>query len=667
MHQLALGPRTQESVLDKLGCKDDEDFKKGFSAAAALESPGSQIWQLKQTLWTQLDVWAYKGYTSEERDQVIHNATIQYNLMRLSLTDPAWDRLLPEDERKRGEKPSDPQSGAEPPIQSSPEGSRKSLPEEAASRSRRKPRVREYRQTTNVKIAPKIARRDSSSDEDRGGPTGHGKQEEDVEQRDFDSVLQSLNPDFRARLMQSCNFKGIQLRSPEGEYDAKLYLLEQISEERLARARTEQGRMHDMSASGNSNMPAQQQYDEDGNAAMADYHMQLRILEEHRDEMRDKTARKRDSLAMPPDDVRPSLPPPFRRPGFATKSLSPGQECPFCGQSYSSYTELREHASTAHDASNLFPCTMCSFYFQTHDELRRHFSTHDPRALNYASSSEGYRYAAAADRPLHIPGSLLDNVPPPLPPPRFPPFPPSKQQECPVCNRSCSSRMELNRHAWLVHSVRELFPCEACPACFQTREELLSHVNTLHPLPSIRVSIPDEASDGDTSMKSLSPPPTRTGVVLPPPSPTASHQSFFGPEPPNPFARLPAINDALPSVLPPASPMESRPPMLGVNFAPEGPPNPFARPPPRVSVQDEPDSSQSRTDLTVKTLVMDAFSAQKGATAASADDNTQTPHGNPDHSYVDEHSQTQAHHSVQVTPSQPQGTGSPGSDQLGEI
>lgn len=785
MHQLALGPRTQESVLEKLGCEDDEDFKKGFNAAAALETPGSSIWTIKRTLWTQLDVWAYKGYTSEERDQAIHNARIQYNLMRLSLADPVWDRLLPEDERNGGEKPGEPsQSGPEPQVQSSPEGSRKSLPEEAASKPGRKPRVREYRQSTNVRIAPKIARRDSSSDEDRAGPAGHGEQEEDVELQDFNSVFQSLTPEFRARLIRNCNSKDIELRSPQGENEAKLCLLEQISQERLARARLEQRgavhrrddasqdlniylsrlssisdpevkrRMTDAgkllaengvnpsslstkqilnianqsrklhnsslavfaqhmakqvqatyqsnnedepdaaSASTAESQSAQQQYEGIGNTAVADDNMQLMLSEERRkrDEMHDKMAREAAALAWLPGNVRP-LPPP--RPSVPARLPSPWHECPFCDQLFSRYTELREHASTAHDASDLFPCAMCFSYFQTYDGLARHLSSRHPSIVyDDASSSEGYSYAAASEKPSRTQGPLPD-FPPPLPPPRF-------LHQCPICKGLYTNHAALNEHAWTTHGLDKVFPCGWCLSCFQTSEELSSHVSNNHPgietlpsssegyrdagalgrpppLPAMRVPPhpPDEASDGDTSMKSLSPPPRRKGVVLPPPSPSASHQSFTGPEPPNPFARFPPINEALPSVLPPAPPMESRPPMVGMSFAPEGPSNPFARPPPRVSVHDEPDSSRLNNAPAAEKLALDALSALKRSPSSPSNPyivDAKPRHGSTSsygsssrRSHDDERSHPQTHPFVQVTSSQPQNSSSPRSDKAEEV
>jgi hypothetical protein len=762
MHLLALGPRTKHSVFDRLGCEDDWNFTQGFNSAAALESPKSQIWQLKQSLWTKLDVWAYEGYTPEERDKVIHNATIQYNLMRLNLTDPAWDRLLPEDKRKGGEKPSDsPQSGPDPPTQSSPERRRNSLPEEAASRPTQKPRVKGYRQTSNVRIAPKIARHNSSSDEDKGGPSRHDTS------RDFDAYLSKLahvaNSEVKRRMTDAGkllaeNGLNPNLLSTEQILDfashtqtahtTSLAVLAQYMAKQVQSAypSSSEDKSNAASASTAETQSTQQQYEGEGNTAIVDHNMQLMLQEERKKlgKMQDNMARETAALAWLPSNVQPPPPP---RPGLST--CSPSHKCPFCTQLFSRYTELREHASTAHNASDLFPCALCSSYFQTYDELRRHLSAHHPSTNSAASSSEGYP-TAAADRPLRI-GSLsnLDNVPPPLPPPRFTTPYTSELQECPICSWSYSSHTDLYAHAWAMHGIAELFPCEMCVSCFQTREELLSHISTRHnstdsaasssegyhnavaadrpshkgslpgnvppPLPPPRFPIPslsswhcpecglpyssqsrlsehirtthgsnlppqeyrnkpstyapmrDEASDGDTSMKSLSPPPTRTGVVLPPPSPTVSHQSFTGPEPPNPFARLPAINEALPSVPPPVPWMEFRPQMIGADFAPEGPPNPFARPPPRVPFQSEPSSSRSSDDLTAQTLVLDALSARKGSTAASHDSNTDTPHGNSDGSYVDERSAPQGRPSIHVFHSQPQGMGSPGSGQAEEI
>jgi RNA polymerase II elongation factor ELL len=102
VHQLALGPAS-ETELFKFhndSTVSDQDFRIAIDKVADLENDGR--WKLKQKAFKELDVFSYKGYSSQERQTAIDNAIRAYDKLRLNASEPEWDRLLPHNERGTG-------------------------------------------------------------------------------------------------------------------------------------------------------------------------------------------------------------------------------------------------------------------------------------------------------------------------------------------------------------------------------------------------------------------------------------------------------------------------------------------------------------------------------------------------------------------------------------
>ncbi len=62
----------------------------------------SQNYVLKRNYWRELDVWIHEYASDEERQQAIDNAIKQYDKMRLTSSEPEWQKLLPREERGKG-------------------------------------------------------------------------------------------------------------------------------------------------------------------------------------------------------------------------------------------------------------------------------------------------------------------------------------------------------------------------------------------------------------------------------------------------------------------------------------------------------------------------------------------------------------------------------------
>lgn len=100
IHKLALGPAT-EVVISKYKKNDatEQEFKLALDKVADFQDGE---WKLKQKAFRDLDVFAYKRYTPEERQVAIDNAIHVYDKIRLATSEPEWERLLPFEERGTG-------------------------------------------------------------------------------------------------------------------------------------------------------------------------------------------------------------------------------------------------------------------------------------------------------------------------------------------------------------------------------------------------------------------------------------------------------------------------------------------------------------------------------------------------------------------------------------
>lgn len=100
IHKLALGPATEDDISNlKKADTTEQEFRQALEKVAELVDGK---WKLKQRSFRDLDVFAYKRYTPEERQIAIDNAIHVYDKLRLSNSEPEWDRLLPMEERGTG-------------------------------------------------------------------------------------------------------------------------------------------------------------------------------------------------------------------------------------------------------------------------------------------------------------------------------------------------------------------------------------------------------------------------------------------------------------------------------------------------------------------------------------------------------------------------------------
>ncbi|KAK3354243.1 hypothetical protein B0H65DRAFT_5513 [Neurospora tetraspora] len=100
IHELAAQPLTFEELLAKYD-GDEQEFHPILNKVADFNSD-LQKWDLKKMYWKELDVFEYAYATDEDRQKAIDNAIKQYDRMRLGVSDPLWQKLLPKGERGKG-------------------------------------------------------------------------------------------------------------------------------------------------------------------------------------------------------------------------------------------------------------------------------------------------------------------------------------------------------------------------------------------------------------------------------------------------------------------------------------------------------------------------------------------------------------------------------------
>lgn len=100
VHELAVREQTYDYLLKKWS-GNQEDFKTALEKAADFIT-SSQTWALKKQMWKELDVYKYDYESADDRRAAIDNAIKQYDRMRMSASDPEWQKLLPFEERGQG-------------------------------------------------------------------------------------------------------------------------------------------------------------------------------------------------------------------------------------------------------------------------------------------------------------------------------------------------------------------------------------------------------------------------------------------------------------------------------------------------------------------------------------------------------------------------------------
>lgn len=100
IHELAAQNLAFEEILARYD-GDEQEFHPILNKVADFDS-NEQKWVLKKMYWKELDVFEYAYATDEDRQKAIDNAIRQYDRMRLGVSDPLWQKLLPKGERGKG-------------------------------------------------------------------------------------------------------------------------------------------------------------------------------------------------------------------------------------------------------------------------------------------------------------------------------------------------------------------------------------------------------------------------------------------------------------------------------------------------------------------------------------------------------------------------------------
>lgn len=100
VHELAVREQTEEYLFSKWSGSRD-DFRAALEKAADYNA-SHNTWKLKKNIWKELDVYNYDYMSQDDRQIAIDNAVKQYDRIRLAVSDPEWQKLLPVEERGKG-------------------------------------------------------------------------------------------------------------------------------------------------------------------------------------------------------------------------------------------------------------------------------------------------------------------------------------------------------------------------------------------------------------------------------------------------------------------------------------------------------------------------------------------------------------------------------------
>lgn len=101
IHLLALEPMNEETLRSKIGVAWNNELKQALMKVGDLDHSTNKF-ELRKFLWKELDVYTYKYDSPGDRQRVIDNAVKQYDRLRLGVSEPEWDKLLPKTERGTG-------------------------------------------------------------------------------------------------------------------------------------------------------------------------------------------------------------------------------------------------------------------------------------------------------------------------------------------------------------------------------------------------------------------------------------------------------------------------------------------------------------------------------------------------------------------------------------
>ncbi|KAG8533792.1 uncharacterized protein KY384_001533 [Bacidia gigantensis] len=99
IHLLASCSHTTKKLAQQLCCKE-EDILLGLSKVG--KGIGEDQWDLKDSIFKELDVWKFPYTSNEERESAIDRAVSAFDRMRLSSQDILFQKLLAKEERGKG-------------------------------------------------------------------------------------------------------------------------------------------------------------------------------------------------------------------------------------------------------------------------------------------------------------------------------------------------------------------------------------------------------------------------------------------------------------------------------------------------------------------------------------------------------------------------------------
>lgn len=101
LHELAVEDSTRTDLFARWDEGTEEEFDTALRKIADFDN-SLQKWVLKRNSWKELDVFEYSYVHEEDRQKAINNAIRQYDRLRLSASDPLWQKLLPKTDRGKG-------------------------------------------------------------------------------------------------------------------------------------------------------------------------------------------------------------------------------------------------------------------------------------------------------------------------------------------------------------------------------------------------------------------------------------------------------------------------------------------------------------------------------------------------------------------------------------
>lgn len=101
IHELAVKERTFEDLVSEWDEGTEQEFQTALEKVASFDDD-LQKWSMNKLYWKELDVFKYPYKKDDDRQRAIDNAIRQYDRMRLGVSDPLWQKLLPRSERGKG-------------------------------------------------------------------------------------------------------------------------------------------------------------------------------------------------------------------------------------------------------------------------------------------------------------------------------------------------------------------------------------------------------------------------------------------------------------------------------------------------------------------------------------------------------------------------------------